>query len=399
MPLTYWTHACATAVYLINRLPTPTLNNDTPYFRLFGKHPNYQKLKYFGCLCYPWLKPYTNHKLDPKSKPCVFIGYSSTQSAYHCLDVEARRVYTSRHVHFIEHQFPFSTNTHNPHHTHNTLNEWAPLDLTIMSPTQAYTPPNLLPNLPLHSINEPNLNTQPMPSTTNSQNTITTSSPQMATRLKHGITRPINKLNLHTHLSTTELPKTITQALKSPMWGKAMDSEMDALLKNKTWQLVPPSSSKNIVGTKWIFRIKRDQHGNIIQHKARLVARDFHQREGLDYGDTFSPVVKPATIKIVLFIAVSNKWPIRQLDINNAFLQGSLSDDVYTTQPPGLLIPNTLPMFLNLIKTSMASNKHHVLGTPNSKPPSLQWAFITLCLTLLSLFFAKLEPLYTSSFT
>lgn len=85
---------------------------------------------------------------------------------------------------------------------------------------------------------------------------------------------------------------------------------MAALNRNKTWDLVPPSPSQNLVGCKWVFRIKRDQNGNVMQHKARLVAKGFHQREGLDYGDTFSPVVKPATIRLVLSIAVTNKWSI-----------------------------------------------------------------------------------------
>lgn len=105
MPLKYWTHACTTAAYLINRLPNPTLKNNTPYFILFGSQPNYQKLRSFGCLCFPWLKPYTSHKLDPKSKQCIFIGYSPSQSAYNCLELETQRIYLSRHVHFVENTF------------------------------------------------------------------------------------------------------------------------------------------------------------------------------------------------------------------------------------------------------------------------------------------------------
>ena len=130
MPLSYWTHACITAVYLI-RLPTPTLNNDTPYFRLFGKPPNYQKLRSFGCLCYPWLKPYTTHKLQPKSILCVFFGYSPTQSAYYCLDTNNNCIYTSRHVHFVENTFRFADKTPLPPPISTLINEWAPLSLDI----------------------------------------------------------------------------------------------------------------------------------------------------------------------------------------------------------------------------------------------------------------------------
>ena len=84
-----------------------------------------------------------------------------------------------------------------------------------------------------------------------------------------------------------------------------MDEEINALLKNRTWDLVPSSMSQNVVGCKWIFRIKKNKDGNIIQYKARYVARGFNQRAGIDYGETFSPVVKPATVRLVLSLAVS----------------------------------------------------------------------------------------------
>lgn len=81
MPNTYWTYAFAASVYLINRLPTPVLNMTSPFHKLFGATPNYDKFKVFGCLCFPWLRPYTNHKLENRSIPCVFLGYSLNQSA------------------------------------------------------------------------------------------------------------------------------------------------------------------------------------------------------------------------------------------------------------------------------------------------------------------------------
>ena len=92
IPLSYWPHAFATAVYLINRMPTPTIHLQTPYKKIFKSPPNYTKLKIFGCLCYSWLKSYNSHKLESNSKPCVFLGYSNTQSAYFCLNPNTSRV-------------------------------------------------------------------------------------------------------------------------------------------------------------------------------------------------------------------------------------------------------------------------------------------------------------------
>lgn len=109
VPKSYWPYAFATAVYLINRMPTEVLHGDSPYAKLFHTTPNYLKLRVFGCVCYPWLRPYRTNKLESRSTPCVFVGYSVTQSAYLCLELQSGRVYTSRHVQFDEVNFPFKS--------------------------------------------------------------------------------------------------------------------------------------------------------------------------------------------------------------------------------------------------------------------------------------------------
>lgn len=104
LPLIYWTHTFATIIYLINRMPIPTLNMSSPFTKIFGTIPNYSKLHVFGCLCYPWLRPYTSHKLKPRYQPYVFFGYSNSESAYLYFDP-----HTSHHVKFIENIFPYTS--------------------------------------------------------------------------------------------------------------------------------------------------------------------------------------------------------------------------------------------------------------------------------------------------
>ena len=121
-------------------------------------------------------------------------------------------------------------------------------------------------------------------------------------------------------------------ALDDPKWKKAMDLEYSALMRNKTWHLVPNQRGKNIIDCKWVYRIKKKADGSIDRYKARLVAKGFKQRYGIDYEDTFSPVVKAATVRLVLAIAVSRGWSLRQLDVQNAFLHGVLEEEVFMRQ-------------------------------------------------------------------
>ena len=129
-------------------------------------------------------------------------------------------------------------------------------------------------------------------------------------------------------------------AISLKIWCSAMQDEFYALPNNNTWDLVCRSSAQNLVGCKWVFRIKRNPDGSIDRYKARLVAKGFHQCPGCDYTKTFSPVVKPVTIRIVLTLAVRQGWSLRQLDVNNVFLQGTLKEEVFMLQPPGFVNKN-----------------------------------------------------------
>ncbi|XP_042940061.1 uncharacterized mitochondrial protein AtMg00820-like [Carya illinoinensis] len=113
----------------------------------------------------------------------------------------------------------------------------------------------------------------------------------------------------HAHITSTAIPAeptSVNEASKFPEWRKAMQLEFDALLSNKTWTLVLPATSQNLVGCRWIFKTKYISDGTIESRKAHLVAKGYSQLEGLDYSETFSPVVKPTSIRLVFSVAISS---------------------------------------------------------------------------------------------
>ncbi|KAH9764120.1 retrovirus-related pol polyprotein from transposon RE1 [Citrus sinensis] len=171
---------------------------------------------------------------------------------------------------------------------------------------------------------------------TNNQNLPTQNalpSHPMVTRSKAGIFKP--KLYQVSSKTQPFLPKNTFDALKNPKWKRAMEEEYHALMKNKTWTLTPNNQNFKLIGNKWIYKVKENSDGSINKYKARLVAKGFLQTPGLDFNKTFSPVVKAATIRIILTMAVNNDWLLRQVDINNAFLNGDLTEAVYMPQPEG----------------------------------------------------------------
>ncbi|GKV41609.1 hypothetical protein SLEP1_g49115 [Rubroshorea leprosula] len=135
-------------------------------------------------------------------------------------------------------------------------------------------------------------------------------------------------------------PTCVSQALKDFHWRRAMSEEFNALIRQGTWELVPYHPNQHVLGCKWIFQIKRGKDGSIAHYKACLVAKGFHQRPGSDYLNTFSPVIKPTTIWTVLSLIVSSRWPLKQLDVNNAFLHGELDEELYMQQPAGFIDQN-----------------------------------------------------------
>jgi histone deacetylase 1/2 len=153
------------------------------------------------------------------------------------------------------------------------------------------------------------------------------------TRLQHNICKPKQRtdgtVTYSAVWSSDSAPTSHIVALNNPLWRRAMDDEYRALIKNATWHLVPPRPGLNVIDCKWVFKIKQKPDGSVDRYKARLVAKVFKQQFGVDYDATFSPVVKPTTIRLLLSLVVSCGWLIRQIDIQNAFLHCFLDEDIY----------------------------------------------------------------------
>ncbi|KAL0386050.1 UNVERIFIED_CONTAM: Retrovirus-related Pol polyprotein from transposon RE1 [Sesamum radiatum] len=150
---------------------------------------------------------------------------------------------------------------------------------------------------------------------------------------------PAPSLDFTAILSTLHEPQIYAKAKDHVDWQQAMQQELTALESNETWEVTKLSPNKKAIGCKWVYKVKLKQDGSVDRFKARLVAKGYNQVEGIDYIDSFSPVAKAVTVRIFLAIASGYGWPIHQADINNAFLNGYLDEDIYMIPPEGYAVP------------------------------------------------------------
>ena len=182
----------------------------------------------------------------------------------------------------------------------------------------------------------------------------------MITRSQVGIRKPNPKYALLTSRVKYPEPKTVTSALKDEGWNIAMQEEYGNCQEAETWSLVPYTPDMHVLGSKWFFRTKLNADGSLDKLKARLVAKGFDQEEGIDYLETYSPVVRTVTVRTVIHVATIMGWEIKQMEVKNAFLHGDLTETVFMTQPAGFVDPAKRDYVCHLHKSLYGLN--HALG-------------------------------------
>ncbi|GJW79007.1 putative RNA-directed DNA polymerase [Tanacetum coccineum] len=371
LPLNLWSECIMTAAYLINRLPSSVLNGKTPFELVFNKKPILKHLRVFGCLCYATVLN-LHDKLGSRAEKCVLVGYASFKKGYKLYSLERKQFIYSRDVRFFEKVFPFKIRqsqdtiltSQGLDHV-NFFNEVAHENLDTSNDDTSN--PASSQSDGSHSSNPSNSTIDPFESDlghSQGSNGFAGADEEAAYPrmilwlLKLFLSQFLLLVYLileenyvsYVNLSTenkcfaTELnkslePKSFYEASKDQHWIEAMNNEMDALYRNDTWEIVELPMGRKAIGGKWVYKIKYKSSGDIDRYKARYVAKGYNQKEGVDFDETFSPVVKIVTVRCVINLAVQNNWFIFQLDVNNAFLYGDLDETVYMSLPEGFFNP------------------------------------------------------------
>jgi hypothetical protein len=138
---------------------------------------------------------------------------------------------------------------------------------------------------------------------------------------------------------SAEEPGLLAQAEQDPSWCRAMEEELRAIEENRTWTLTELPPGRRAIGLKWVFKVKKDEHGAVVRHKARLIVKGYAQRQGIDYDEVFAPVACMESVRLLLALAAQERWQVHHMDVKTAFLNGDLQEEVYVQQAPGFAQP------------------------------------------------------------
>ena len=376
MPAEYWGEAVVTAVYLLNRAPTKSLEGKTPFEAYHGRKPAVSYLKTFGCLVFVKNKHPGLKKLDDRSSPMVFIGYSEGAKAYRLLDPSTGRVHVSRDVVFDEsrgwnwqagqkgngslEQQEFSVRFYvTPPMQVEDEDQPEASGGAVSPPSPLHTPetdPVTPPQQALDTPSVPQL-VSPLNEDEDRLDAFHDQSPVRYRRIDEviGEDEPVpgqaqrvlagprrgrpRRVQEEANLSMTEgEPATFSEAEGNPAWCAAMKDEIQSIQDNRTWELTDLPHGHKAIGLKWVFKLKKDETGAVVKHKARLVAKGYVQQAGVDFEEVFAPVARMESIRLLLAIAADENWEVHHMDVKTAFLNGELTEEVYVQQPIGFVV-------------------------------------------------------------
>ena len=334
LPKYFWAEAVNTSCHIVNRVLIRPKMDKTPYELWKGRKPNIGYFRVFGCKCFILNTKDNLGKFDAKSDVGVFLGYSTTSKAYRVFNKRTLVVEESMHVVFDE------TNTF----VEKNLDDD---DLGLE---------HQMSNVDL---NDKEVMDEPQTSNTSQRQEEQVDDPkqdsasyQLPKEWRYSTSHPKDKIlgdisqgvatrsslknvwNNLAFLSQIE-PKNFKDAENDEFWILAMQEELNQFERSDVWELVPRPSTQSVIGTKWVFRNKRDEHGVIVRNKARLVAQGYNQEEGIDYEETFAPVARLESIRMLLAFASHKEFILYQMDVKSAFLNGYIVEEVYVEQPPG----------------------------------------------------------------
>ncbi|KAL5852379.1 hypothetical protein ACOSQ3_007497 [Xanthoceras sorbifolium] len=322
LPNSFWAEAAKTACYVVNRSPSTAINLKTPMEMWTGKPPDYSNLYPFGCPAYVMYNAQERSKLDPKSRRCIFLGYADGVKGYRLWDPTTRKVIVSRDVIFVEDQLLQNDGNN------STSKEASETTTVQVENNPVQESPVSTEAAPEHEVQEPV-----------ESEALEVHRPTRERRPPAWHSEYVTESNVAYCLLTEDgEPSTFHEATSSSdtsLWMAAMQEEIEALHKNKTWELVPLPHGRKAIGNKWVYKIKRDSNDQVERYRARLVVKGYAQKEGIDFNEIFSPVVRLTTIRIVLAMCATFDLHLEQLDVKTAFLHGELEEEIYMLQPEG----------------------------------------------------------------
>eukprot|EP00253_Pinus_taeda_P035879 PITA_35879 len=315
LSLNYWAEAVNCANYILNRTPTKALKNITPEEAWSSIKPDVSHFHVFGSEAWAHIPDEKRKALEPKSEKCIFVGYSEDVKAYRLIPFKSKNVITRRDVKFDENKSAYE-------------------------PSSAHVPPLSISSTFEHissSDDESEDDNPPPPSQDHPSAPSTPSLPKwvQATQDAAGdlASDPTDQRrtrsqferasSLLAQVSANYDLDTFEEASGHPDWDAAMNEEYRSLLANDTWDLVPLPKGRKLVRCKWVYRTKYGPDGKFDKHKARLVAKEFSQVDGIDYTETFSPIAKMNSVCLVLSLAASFKWEVHQMDVNPPSCMGN----------------------------------------------------------------------------